>query len=102
MYKKTYFFLTGEYEDQNVLDGCYHVYLDVGSNIGVQVRKLFEPHLYPKAKVQTIFDHFFGPIELRSESVCAIGFEPNPNHTTYLKGTLYHDAANESYSLSRL
>ena len=77
------------------MDGCYHVYLDVGSNIGVQVRKLFEPHLYPKAKVQKIFDHFFGPIELRSESVCAVGFEPNPNHTTYLKGTLYHDAANE-------
>ncbi len=26
---------------ENPLDGCYHVYLDVGSNIGIQVRKLF-------------------------------------------------------------
>ena len=24
------------------LDGCYHVYLDVGTNVGVQIRKLFE------------------------------------------------------------
>ncbi len=23
----------------NILDGCYHVYLDVGSNVGIQVRK---------------------------------------------------------------
>ena len=26
-------------EDANELDGCYHVFLDVGSNIGNQVRK---------------------------------------------------------------
>ncbi len=29
-------------------DGCYHVFLDVGSNIGVHGRMLLEPHLYPK------------------------------------------------------
>ena len=73
----------------NILDGCYHVYIDVGSNIGVQIRKLFEPHLYPRAKVRKIFQHFFGDVELRSEGVCAVGFEPNPNHTTYLKGNLF-------------
>ena len=28
-------------------DGCRHVFLDVGSNIGVHGRILFEPHLYP-------------------------------------------------------
>jgi hypothetical protein len=28
---------------------CQHVYIDVGSNIGVQLRKLFEPAKYPKA-----------------------------------------------------
>ena len=31
-------------------DGCWHVYLDVGSNIGVQVRKLFEPERYGGAR----------------------------------------------------
>jgi hypothetical protein len=25
---------------ENELDGCYHVYLDVGSNVGIQVRCL--------------------------------------------------------------
>ena len=30
-------------------DGCYHVFLDVGSNIGMHVRFLFEPFLYNKA-----------------------------------------------------
>ena len=29
---------------------CQYVYLDVGSNNGVQIRKLFEPHKYPKLR----------------------------------------------------
>lgn len=32
---------------QKLGDGCHHVFLDVGSNIGVHARMLFEPHLYP-------------------------------------------------------
>ena len=31
-------------------DDCWHVYLDVGTNIGVQIRKLFEPERYPGAE----------------------------------------------------
>jgi hypothetical protein len=34
-------------------DGCYHVFLDVGSNIGVTGRMLLEPHLYPKVQEVT-------------------------------------------------
>ena len=73
---------------KNMLDGCYHVYLDVGSNIGVQVRKLYEPGLYPDADVHTIFNSQFGSIEERNSDnriICAVGFEPNPHHTEYLK-----------------
>ena len=33
------------------LDGCRYVYIDVGTNMGIQIRKLFEPHLYPEAEV---------------------------------------------------
>ena len=65
----------------NILDGCYHVYLDVGSNIGVQIRKLFEPEKYPDAYVHSIFNSQFGPIDARRKAsleegrvVCAIGF----------------------------
>ena len=77
---------------QNPLDGCYHVYLDVGSNIGVQIRKLFEPENYPNATVLQIFNENFGSINERRKEysdngdiVCAVGFEPNPRHTKYLK-----------------
>ena len=73
---------------KNMLDGCYHVYLDVGSNIGVQVRKLYEPELYPEADVHAVFNYQFGSIEERNldnRIICAVGFEPNPHHTKYLK-----------------
>ena len=46
--------------NSNILDGCYHVYLDVGSNIGVQVRKLYQPAYYPGAGVLKVFQEAFG------------------------------------------
>ena len=77
---------------QNILDGCYHIYIDVGTNIGVQIRKLFEPEKYPNAYVHSIFNSQFGNINERRKStsengrvVCAIGFEPNSHHTSYLR-----------------
>ena len=79
-------------ETQNFLDGCHHVYLDVGSNIGVQIRKLFEPERYPDAPILSYFNQYFGTIDKRKSShsghasfLCAIGFEPNPRHAEYLK-----------------
>ena len=76
----------------NILDGCYHVYIDVGTNIGVQIRKLFEPQKYPEAYVNPLFDSLFGNITERLQTsqdgghmVCVIGFEPNSHHTNYLK-----------------
>ena len=77
----------------NILDGCYHIYIDAGSNIGNSIRKIFEPEKYPNAPLLSTFDNFFGTIEnRRSKSmkdngnmVCAVGFEPNPNHTFHLK-----------------
>ena len=81
-----------ELQYSNILDGCYHVYLDVGSNIGIQIRKLFEPSKYPEAKILPLFDMFFGDEDIRNRNininsgyVCAVGFEPNSNHATYLK-----------------
>ena len=76
--------------NENPLDDCYHVYLDVGSNIGIQIRKLFEPSRYPDASVHSIFDLNFGTSANRlkegnQDKVCAIGFEPNFQHTKYLK-----------------
>jgi len=63
-------------------DDCYHVFLDVGSNIGNHVRFLYEPQLYPKATVaRDFFEKTFGPQESRANGdVCVFSFEPNPDH----------------------
>ena len=31
-------------------DGCYHVFIDVGSNIGMHALFLFEPYKFPRSK----------------------------------------------------
>lgn len=57
------------------------VYLDVGSNMGVQVRKLYEPEAYRLAPILPLFDVAFGPAEFRRSNLsglCAFGFEAGP------------------------
>jgi hypothetical protein len=72
---------------ETIADGCQHVYLDLGSNVGIQVRKLFEPELFPDAAGDSIavFNRFFGSAAERRKSTCAIGLEMNPTHTSRLK-----------------
>ena len=64
------------------LDNCQYIYIDMGTNIGIQIRKLYEPYLYPKAQVLPLFQEIFGN---HSNEVCSIGFEANPLHDSYLK-----------------
>jgi len=61
------------------LSECENIYLDFGTNIGVQIRKLFEPHKYPKALVTQVFDSVFGEVKHRPKTTCALGMEPNPD-----------------------
>lgn len=63
-------------------NGCHHVYIDLGTNLGVQIRKLYEPHLFPGALALATFDRYFGPGN-RSD-VCAFGFESNRRHASVL------------------
>ncbi|KAF6252404.1 hypothetical protein COO60DRAFT_1553391 [Scenedesmus sp. NREL 46B-D3] len=58
------------------------VYLDIGTNVGVQMRKLFDAHQFPNASVLPVFDKVFGS---GRSGVCAIGVEANPHHTKYLQ-----------------
>lgn len=72
------------------LQNCAVIYLDVGSNIGVQVRKLFEAERYPGAPVLQLFNDVFGAPEDRSlpstsTGLCALGLEPNPAHREHLQ-----------------
>jgi hypothetical protein len=64
---------------------CTDVYLDLGTNVGVQPRKLYQPECYPRALSLPHFERVFGPIsESRRRRVCTLGFEPNPGHAAYL------------------
>ena len=56
---------------------CQFVYLDLGSNKGVQIRKLFEPELYPGAAILPLFDKFFGGRNQRRKDV-----SPLPSNRT--------------------
>jgi len=42
------------------LHDCRYIYLDVGSNRGIQVRKIFEPDKYPNAAVLPVYREVFG------------------------------------------
>lgn len=59
-------------------DGCYHIFLDVGSNIGIHARFLYEPDRYPNStKAVPAFAREFGyPRDNRM--FCIFAFEPNP------------------------
>ena len=52
-----------------------------GTNVGAQIRKLYDPWQFPNAHVLGLFNHTFGH---NRSSVCAIGIEANPVHTPYL------------------
>ena len=82
---------------------CTSVYFDAGSNIGVQIRKLYEPGWYldrpdkalngraflqtlykrSQARIMSLQDEAFG--QAPRCHVCSIGFEPNPKHQPRLQ-----------------
>jgi hypothetical protein len=86
-------------------DGCRHVYLDVGTNMGVQIRKIHEFSFFnstvdaetgkryvdffdsnlKRSAAELWYTHYFGPPHLREHGeVCSFGFEPNPKHASWL------------------
>lgn len=60
-------------------DGCYHVFIDAGSNVGVHGRFLFEPKKYPRSVFAKKFNVLFGTHRTR-QNICVFAFEPNPTH----------------------
>jgi len=70
-------------EDPSMFEGCSKVFIDVGSNAGTHIRKLFEPEKYPNSTYLEIFDHAFGDSSFRGQAsaasgICAFGFDANP------------------------
>ena len=60
-------------ETENPLDGCLHVFIDLGSNRGLQIRKLYEAHMFPLAPVQPLYEKYFGKPEDRNlQEICSV------------------------------
>ena len=64
---------------------CALVYIDFGTSVGRQLRKLFEPGLFPGNPTEPLFTEAFGSSAALRSDVCAYGFEPNPLHTAPLR-----------------
>merc|ERR1719183_2580786 len=72
-----------DYEHPDWLSSCKQIFVDLGSNIGVNVRKLYEPEKYRGAKLLPELEKAFGSVADRRKpesGLCALGFEPNPEH----------------------
>jgi len=66
-------------------DGCYHVFLDVGANVGIHGRFIFEPEKFPHAnKSRSVFEKVFGT-DRDNRDICCFEFEPNPAHQAELQ-----------------
>jgi len=70
----------------HLADGCARVYVDFGTNLGIQFRKLYEPHLFDGYgegnPSEEVFASAFGT---ERDDVCSFGFEPSPRHTARLR-----------------
>lgn len=61
-------------------DGCYHVFVDCGSNLGMHGRFLFEPKTYKNSKVAVpLFNREFG-LHRDNRDICVFAIEPNSRH----------------------
>jgi len=68
--------------DAHTLDGCRHVFLDVGANVGINHHHLYR---YWHGAMQPLFDEYFGHTKAsRRGGVCSVGIEANPHHTAAL------------------
>ena len=67
------------------LSGCEKIFLDLGANIGVTIKKLFEPEKYPKSPMIPFFFKIFGYEWLQVSMIwfpsrlCALGLNQIPS-----------------------
>ena len=69
---------------------CKHLYFDLGTNVAIQIRKLYEPHLFPGSPVHSIFQRLYNRNQEEGQGyvrtdVCTFGFEANPLWTSPLQ-----------------
>ena len=73
-----------EQREPRLGDGCYHIFLDVGANVGVHGRFLLEPEKYSKSPTSVpLFKKEYPGLDNRD--VCVFAFEANPKHWPRLR-----------------
>ena len=66
-------------------DGCKHIFFDVGANIGLHGRFLYEPELFADHEYNRVFrEAFLDEGQERKRDACVVAFEPNPVHHAWL------------------
>jgi len=66
-------------------DGCYNIYLDVGANVGVHGRFLFEPEKYQSSSHSVaLFAKEYGKVR-DNRNYCVFEFEANSKHWPRLR-----------------
>ena len=66
-------------------DGCYNIYLDVGANVGVHGRFLFEPEKYQSSwHSVALFAREYGKVR-DNRNYCVFDFEANSKHWPRLR-----------------
>lgn len=81
------------------LHDCGSIYLDIGTQTGLQVEMLFDPTLNANSTLSRFFGRVFGQGKNRSDAgvitkLCALGIAPDPNrrkNLTKLEGRLRND-----------
>ena len=70
---------------------CRYLFLDVGANVGLHTRYLFEPQLYPQNRYHArVFDAYFPLLKTRAlrrhhaSEACAVLFEASERHAPRL------------------
>jgi|EP00945_MAST-04E_sp_MAST-4E-sp1_P000009 hypothetical protein len=86
---------------------CKYIYVDMGANIGVHSRFLFEPEKYPPKikrfhlkEMYELFDKHFGVPSARKEpnfksKICVFGFEASPTESKVTRMNALNKAYNE-------
>merc|ERR1719233_2343603 len=65
-------------KEENVLDGCLHVFLTAGSSNALHIRKLYEPNKFPLSTMQPFYEELFGaPSSRNQKDICTVTFEPS-------------------------
>ena len=61
------------------LSGCARVYIDLGTNVGDMLRRVYEPERFRQGWAQDIFGrNRSDPSDHNRSDVCALAFEPVP------------------------